>query len=217
MMGGLSWFACRLLVTWQKVAPFFVLLSLRSRWGLLFLVFGGVSAFLGGLIGVGQVQFRFLMAYSSIRHWGWITSVACFSSVGGIMYFLFYCGLTLCVFYFLSCCGVWRLNHVFGLGFGFVVIGFLSLAGLPPLSGFVPKWLALQVLLSNSVLLVLGFLIAGSIFSLYYYLSFLFVFYVVILENYILGFKKFFRFFVGLRLGFLRLGLPFYEVLFCFL
>jgi len=36
----------------------------------MFLFLGALSSVVGGVLGVGQVQVRLLMAYSSIGHWG---------------------------------------------------------------------------------------------------------------------------------------------------
>jgi len=48
---------------------------------------------------------------------------------------------------------------------------FLSLAGLPPLFGFIPKLLALDKLVYHVTILPLFFLILGSLINLFYYLS----------------------------------------------
>ena len=47
----------------------------------------------------------------------------------------------------------------------------LSLAGLPPLMGFISKWVVLLVSASRTLYPLLGLLILGSVMSLFYYLS----------------------------------------------
>lgn len=69
-MGGLGWFSCGFLVTWQKLAPFLVLLGIGSIFSWLLLLLGCVSSVWGGVMGIGQVQVRILISYSSISHWG---------------------------------------------------------------------------------------------------------------------------------------------------
>jgi NADH:ubiquinone oxidoreductase subunit 2 (subunit N) len=51
-----------------------------------------------------------------------------------------------------------------------VPILLLSLGGLPPLTGFVPKWMSIEIL-SNSNPYILVILIAGAIINLYFYLN----------------------------------------------
>jgi len=60
---------------------------------------------------------------------------------------------------------------VFGFRFE-VILGIilLSLAGIPPLTGFIGKWIGLMVL-SNGKIYVVGFvLLIGSLLNLFYYL-----------------------------------------------
>jgi NADH-quinone oxidoreductase subunit M len=104
-----------------------------------FVFFGCFSSVLGGLMGVGQVQVRILMAYSSISHWGWILGLLGFSVIGSFSYFLFYFFISFLLFYFFGCQGSWRVGGVVGLSGLFLMVGLLSLGGLPPLRGFVPK------------------------------------------------------------------------------
>nr|YP_009648869.1 NADH dehydrogenase subunit 2 [Notospermus geniculatus]QCZ36419.1 NADH dehydrogenase subunit 2 [Notospermus geniculatus] len=178
VMGGLTWFGCGVLVTWQKLAPFLVLLSLCGDFLFLFLLLGGLSSLVGGVLGIGQVQVRLLMGYSSISHWGWVLGTMCFSVLGSVFYYFFYFLVSLAVFFLLGVGGVWRVGFLGGLVGGPLVLGLLSLGGLPPFSGFLPKWVGLQVVLGGGGVFLSFFLVLGSVFSLYFYLSFLFVFFV---------------------------------------
>lgn len=70
VIGGLRWVCCGILITWQKLGPFFVVSSFSFGFFYLLLIFGVLSSLVGGLLGIGQVQVRLLIAYSSIGHWG---------------------------------------------------------------------------------------------------------------------------------------------------
>nr|YP_010146839.1 NADH dehydrogenase subunit 2 [Yininemertes pratensis]QQP01068.1 NADH dehydrogenase subunit 2 [Yininemertes pratensis] len=214
VMGGLSWFGCGALLTWQKLAPFFVVLGLSFPFCFLFLVFGCFSAVVGGLMGVGQVQLRLLMAYSSISHWGWILSLVAFSFLGSLCYYFFYFLLSFFIFYLLSVFGLWRFSQVSGLFSVVLVFGFLSLGGLPPLTGFVPKWLGLQGVIFGGGVFVVGFLLLGSVLGLYYYLNFVFVVFLGCGEGYLKSGFSAYSGVVCVGLGFFCLGLPFYDVVF---
>jgi NADH:ubiquinone oxidoreductase subunit 2 (subunit N) len=72
----------------------------------------------------------------------------------------------------------------------------------------------LQVVSGSCFWFLLGFLILGSVLSLYYYLRFLFIFFVVVRGVYIVDFLKFFRLSIGLGMSFFLLGFPFYECFF---
>ncbi len=68
-MGGVDWLVCGMLVTWQKFAPFFLVIY-SNLFSFFFILVGLFSSILGGLLGIGQVQVRAIIAYSSIGHWG---------------------------------------------------------------------------------------------------------------------------------------------------
>lgn len=62
-----------------------------------------------------------------------------FSLIGAIFYYSLYVFITLFLFYFLGREGIWRRNDVRGFGGLVIMLGFLSLGGLPPFTGFLPK------------------------------------------------------------------------------
>ena len=51
-----------------------------------------------------------------------------------------------------------------------LVLGVLSLGGLPPLTGFLIKFLALECLIQNGKFIKSCFLVGGSLISLFFYL-----------------------------------------------
>lgn len=214
-MGGLSWIGCGFLMTWQKLGPFLVLAVVGGGFLGLFMLVGVLSSVVGGALGVGQVQVRLLMAYSSISHWGWILSILGLSAVGSIVYYLFYFGVSLFLFIMLGMVGAWRVGHVRGACGGFLVMGLLSLGGLPPFTGFVSKWVGLQVVSGARLPLLLGGLVLGSVLRLYFYLRFLFVFFLGGVEGpELTRLRGLPGYLVSGGICFLVMGLPFYELLY---
>nr|AEK84164.1 NADH dehydrogenase subunit 2 [Alcithoe lutea] len=184
VMAGLSWISCLLLATWQKIAPLFLILCLlelnQSYWVVLTLCLASMgSSLMGGLGGMNQTQIRALLAYSSIGHLGWIIFAAVHSEWVMKTYFSIYIMISLCVFmsmWYTNSGMMKNLDNLKNYGFAqlSVTLLLLSLGGLPPLLGFVSKWLVVMVGVSNSVLLFLFVLIMGSLMSLFYYLSLFF-------------------------------------------
>nr|UGY86765.1 NADH dehydrogenase subunit 2 [Lamellomphalus manusensis] len=183
---GLSWLSNLLLFTWQKIAPLFLLFSMFCLWSGSFLstaimLFASGSSIVGGIGGINQTQLRALLAYSSIAHMGWMIFCCCLSESSMKIYFGVYFFITLCIFL-----SVWEseMNLVFqafSSFFGknlmlrfFIIILLLSLGGIPPLLGFVPKWVVLSLTSSTDMIFILIFLILGSLMSLFYYLSLMF-------------------------------------------
>lgn len=179
VISSISWISCFILTTWQKLAPlcaisFFLIQKLSST----FLVFvGRVNAIIGGIIGLNQSKMRRIMAYSSIGHIGWMLRLASINlPLSTIVYFFTYCILILPLFFIFNLLNIYStlsINKVILVGptlIFIVSILFLSLGGLPPLTGFVPKLITIFLLMSISSVFIL-FLILGSILNLYFYLN----------------------------------------------
>nr|ARQ20658.1 NADH dehydrogenase subunit 2 [Nacella clypeater] len=175
---GTSWFSCFFLLTWQKLAPFFILLSVGvsffsvGYW--LMSIFAVFSSLFGGIGGIGETYLRSILAYSSIGHSGWMLYSGLLGFSTFCVYFFIYFFISACLFVILSFSGSKNMGYVGcfskSLVFKFSMMGILlSLGGMPPLLGFFGKWVVLSNgMMSGGALPIL--LILGSLLSLYYYL-----------------------------------------------
>jgi NADH-ubiquinone oxidoreductase chain 2 len=179
VMSSVSWINCLLLATWQKFAPLFILAYLLKPVSQQLIYFIAVAnALTGGLIGLNQSNLRTLMAYSSITHIAWILSPLCINCPClTSIYFLLYCFLTIPIF------TTFALNHqstpnqlinLHPLVLISTSILLLSLAGVPPLTGFFPKWILIQWLTWKYYAALLIFILLGSFINLYFYLTLIF-------------------------------------------
>nr|YP_010891501.1 NADH dehydrogenase subunit 2 [Alviniconcha kojimai]WJK73024.1 NADH dehydrogenase subunit 2 [Alviniconcha kojimai] len=201
VMAGLPWLSCLLLATWQKVAPLFLMVSLFevsfTTW--LFLTFcliASGSSLLGGVGGMNQTQIRALLAYSSIGHLGWIVYAGLHSSWAMGFYFGAYVLISLCLF---SALWLSDLSYsktlakvsLYSYPIFLVIMMLLSLGGLPPLLGFISKWLVISTGVQSSLSIFIFLLILGSLMSLFYYLSLFFSLFLMFLKsNQMNTFKK---------------------------
>lgn len=179
VIASISWISCLVLTTWQKLAPlcaisFFLLPKLNSP----FLIFvGSINAIIGGMIGLNQSKIRRILAYSSIGHIGWILRLSSiFMPVSSILYFIIYRVLILPIFFIMAILNIYRSNNLrktilISPFLVFVVCTlFLSLGGLPPFTGFIPKIIAIFLLVNvNSIFILI--LILGSLLNLCFYLN----------------------------------------------
>ena len=178
VMAGASWSTCFLLSTWQKLGPLFLLCFIFQYSYILFL-FSPLTALVGGISGLNQSKLRCLIAYSSLVHLGWIIAL---SYVGHplltILYFIIYVVVAsplFISFYYTGLSFISFSSSAFAMSPLFIriiSILLLSLRGIPPLTGFIPKWISISVLWQSPS--TLSILIISSLIRTFYYLRLMF-------------------------------------------
>nr|YP_010545682.1 NADH dehydrogenase subunit 2 [Mopalia retifera]UYG48478.1 NADH dehydrogenase subunit 2 [Mopalia retifera] len=176
VVAGLSWFSNFLLLTWQKVAPLFMICCFLNLSTYLLMSLVIMSSLFGGIGGVNQTSLRALIAYSSVLHMGWMLAGASIGWSACFIYFFFYCLILVFIVFLMNMeesLSMNQFSNIFLWKFrsrNYLVLMLLSLGGMPPLLGFFSKWLILMGLLSFNNVVIGGILVLGSMVSLYYYL-----------------------------------------------
>nr|QIZ12668.1 NADH dehydrogenase subunit 2 [Acanthopleura echinata] len=173
---GLSWMCNMLLMTWQKVAPLFLIcfFFFISFPQVLLLVL--MSSFFGGVGGINQTSIRSLLAYSSILHNGWMLAASLISTEVVLVYFLLYSFILISVLFLFLTEEIKNNMQFFSIFLwkdfsrSYLSLMILSLGGMPPLLGFFSKWLVVSKLVLSQFVLIPFILILGAMISLYYYL-----------------------------------------------
>nr|FAA04221.1 TPA: NADH dehydrogenase subunit 2 [Lumbriculus variegatus] len=175
VMASINWTSSLILSTWQKIAPITLIsMILTYNSQQTFALIAGMNSLIGGIMGMNQTNLRKLLAYSSINHMGWMMSMLYINMpMFCMMYFSLYVMLVLPIFYILICSSTMKqssnmLNKSKELQLTMIIL-LLSLAGLPPLTGFLPK-LCVMILLMDFNTPLLMVLILGSLMTLYFYL-----------------------------------------------
>nr|WKU84105.1 NADH dehydrogenase subunit 2 [Pterallastes thoracicus] len=174
VMEGLNWMNSLILMTWQKIAPLMLISYLMIK----FLLFWSIilSIIIGSLSGLNQTSLRKLMTFSSINHLGWMLMSMYSNESLWITYFLFYTFLSFNLIFLFNMFKLFHINQLFSL-FMFnktlkfsLFLNLLSLGGLPPFLGFIPKWLTIQYLTFNNQLFMLTVMIIMTLITLFFYL-----------------------------------------------
>nr|YP_010388304.1 NADH dehydrogenase subunit 2 [Blaesoxipha lapidosa]UPO69333.1 NADH dehydrogenase subunit 2 [Blaesoxipha lapidosa] len=174
VMEGLSWLNTLILMTWQKIAPLMLISYVIFKPLIIISIIA--SSMIGALSGLNQTSLRKLMAYSSINHLGWMLAAMYDSNILWMTYFMFYSFLTFTVIFMFNLFKTSHINQLFTLTFHsknmkfFLFFNLLSLGGLPPFLGFLPKWLVIQSLTINDQLFLLTFIMLMTLITLYFYI-----------------------------------------------
>nr|AAP94536.1 NADH dehydrogenase subunit II [Anolis cybotes] len=174
---GSTMFSALIIMTWQKLAPMsLIYLTSNNLSTTTLLTMGLFSTIIGGWAGLNQTQTRKIMAYSSIAHLGWMASIASIMTNILIMNLIIYLLLTMAVFFSLiitksktiqDTSTTWTSSpHLVIL----MMLALLSLGGLPPLTGFIPKWLILEQLTTQNLIPLALFMAMAALLSLFFYL-----------------------------------------------
>nr|YP_010166660.1 NADH dehydrogenase subunit 2 [Lioporeus pilatei]QRV62751.1 NADH dehydrogenase subunit 2 [Lioporeus pilatei] len=174
IMEGLSWMNSLLLMTWQKIAPM-IILSYMIKSNMYIPMIIMMSSFIGSIGGLNQISLRKILAYSSINHIGWMLSSFLINETLWLMYFLIYSFINLSIILTFNKLNIFLLKNLFSsmnnnymMKF-FTFMNLLSLGGLPPFLGFLPKWLIIQNLSFKFFFLNL-FMIMMTLITLFFYI-----------------------------------------------
>nr|QXM26962.1 NADH dehydrogenase subunit II [Colaptes campestris] len=177
VLQGSSLITALLLSTVMKLPPIAILLltsnSLNPH---LLTLMAIMSTAVGGWMGLNQTQIRKILAFSSISHLGWMTAITIYAPKLTFLTFLLYTLLTSAIFLSLDTSNTTKLSTLMSAWTKTPVLNatlmltLLSLAGLPPFTGFLPKWLIAQELTKQEMAPMALTIALLSLLSLFFYL-----------------------------------------------
>nr|FAA04233.1 TPA: NADH dehydrogenase subunit 2 [Triannulata magna] len=176
VMKSSNWVSCTMLMTWQKIAPLLIITKFMIQTNKMMFIVSMMNIIVGGMFGMNQTDLRSLLAYSSVAHLGWMFMLLNFSFFMYTWeYFLLYLMIIMPMSMILLMANMKTNNDMFNMNKMnttlklLFMLFILSLAGLPPLSGFLLKLIALypisMISLNTAIMMVLI-----SMMSLYMYL-----------------------------------------------
>nr|AFI23487.1 NADH dehydrogenase subunit 2 [Peloridium hammoniorum] len=173
IMENLGWLNCFIILTLQKLGPLLILSQLMYSGFYFYYIC--MNLIVGALGSLNQSSLRKLLAYSSINHLGWILLGMTEGMNCWFIYFLVYTLTNLSLIMILYSVNVFYLHQCF---YSFMKpiqkinlsINFLSLGGMPPFIGFLPKWMILEELFNTQYSFLLILLIWSSLMSIFFYL-----------------------------------------------
>nr|YP_009378934.1 NADH dehydrogenase subunit 2 [Acrossocheilus spinifer]ARI43795.1 NADH dehydrogenase subunit 2 [Acrossocheilus spinifer] len=177
VLQGLDLLTGLILSTWQKLAPFALIVQTAHNIDPLLLTLLGItSTLVGGWGGLNQTQLRKILAYSSIAHMGWMVIVIQYAPQLTLLALGTYIIMTSATFMTLKMSMTTKINTLATTWSksptlaSMTALVLLSLGGLPPLTGFMPKWMILQELTKQDLPTIATMMALTALISLYFYL-----------------------------------------------
>nr|YP_010691237.1 NADH dehydrogenase subunit 2 [Stercorarius longicaudus]WBU93455.1 NADH dehydrogenase subunit 2 [Stercorarius longicaudus] len=177
VLQGSSLTTALLLSTVMKFPPITILfMTSHSLNPTLLTTMALASAALGGWMGLNQTQVRKILAFSSISHLGWMMIIIIYNPKLTLLTFYLYSLMTTTVFLTLNTTKTMTLSTMMiswtkaPMLNATLMLTLLSLAGLPPLTGFLPKWLTIQELTNQEMTAVATIISMLSLLGLFFYL-----------------------------------------------
>nr|YP_009654849.1 NADH dehydrogenase subunit 2 [Plautia fimbriata]QCI09417.1 NADH dehydrogenase subunit 2 [Plautia fimbriata] len=173
MLSKMSWNNCMLLMTWQKIAPL-TMISNMNNMSLMMNMSIIWSIGIGSIGGINQSSLRKMMGYSSINHLGWMLAINKSMNLW-IMYLIIYMILTIMVCKLFNKYKMFFINQISTLNMTNsekinMFIMMMSMGGLPPFIGFLPKWITIQSMVDNKEFMLMFIMIMFSLVTLLYYI-----------------------------------------------
>nr|QOY44648.1 NADH dehydrogenase subunit 2 [Ellobius lutescens] len=165
-----------ILLTWQKVAPLSILMQYHELINHQVLILSAItSVLIGAWNGLNQTQTRKIMAYSSIAHMGWMIAVLPYNPSLTTLNLLIYIITTIPLFMifhthsFTSIASTSLMWNKMPMAIPTFSLILLSMGGLPPLTGFLPKWAIITELLKNNNLILATLMAMTALINLFFY------------------------------------------------
>lgn len=170
---GLSWPTLLILLRPQKLGPL-TLISNVVAYKPLLVIFIILRAILGRLGGLSQPSLKKILAYSSIAHMGWVLSAMLLNSNIWFNYFIIYRVILSAISIIFKISNFSKLSHIYLNNTSstqiITTIRIMSLAGLPPFSGFLGKLIVILELSHSNFNFILIPILLGTLIRLFFYL-----------------------------------------------
>nr|WDR45861.1 NADH dehydrogenase subunit 2 [Lasiopodomys gregalis]WDR46590.1 NADH dehydrogenase subunit 2 [Lasiopodomys gregalis]WDR46603.1 NADH dehydrogenase subunit 2 [Lasiopodomys gregalis]WDR46616.1 NADH dehydrogenase subunit 2 [Lasiopodomys gregalis] len=166
-----------ILLTWQKIAPLSILSQYYELINPNLLILSAlISVLIGAWNGLNQTQTRKILAYSSIAHMGWMISILPYNPSLTALNLLVYIIMTIPMFFifsthsFTSISSMSLMWNKMPMALPMISLILMSTGGLPPLTGFLPKWAIITELMKNNNLSLASLMAMTALINLFFYM-----------------------------------------------
>nr|AUW38587.1 NADH dehydrogenase subunit 2 [Hyperoncus lateritius] len=173
MITKMNWINSTILMTWQKIAPLMMINNMNNNSKIMYLSIM-MSVIIGAMGGLNQMSLRKMMGYSSINHLGWMLSLSKIKN-NWMNYLMIYTLMITMLCWMFHQHNIIHINQMNNMNMTMIekmtyFTSMMSLGGLPPFLGFMPKWMVIQTLISDKLFIMIMIMVMCSLISLFYYM-----------------------------------------------
>nr|UPL65920.1 NADH dehydrogenase subunit 2 [Helopeltis sp.] len=175
VMMNLSWNMCFILMTWQKMAPMSIisLILMKTKFTMIIIM---TSTIMGSIMGLIHTSIKKIMTYSSISHLSWMMATELMFKKSWIMYMMMYMMIMFMMINLLKKNNIMYINQMFFSNISTpekinITLMMLSMGGLPPMLGFLPKWMTINYMISSNEMFMTLIMIMCALVTMIYYLK----------------------------------------------
>nr|WOW99152.1 NADH dehydrogenase subunit 2 [Tropiduchidae sp. 2 WQW-2023a] len=172
IMQSMTWKTCMMFTTWQKLAPTMLTSQILSMKTIMIPMC--LSMLIPPISAMNQSSTKKILAYSSISNSPWMVSAALMSKKEFLLFFSSYSILNILTMKILMNNNLMFLNQIKTNDKKTkteILINFISMSGIPPFTGFLPKWLIMNFFIEKSMIILPTCMILSSIVSSFVYLN----------------------------------------------
>nr|WOW98944.1 NADH dehydrogenase subunit 2 [Borysthenes sp. 1 WQW-2023a] len=170
IMSKLNWNKCIMLISIMKIPPMLMCSSISSVKTMIPVI--SLSMIIGSIEGLKQTTLKKILAFSAISNSAWMLMAFMLSKITATVFTSIYTMINVSLIVTTKKLSLIQINQVSmktkkeKLS---MTLNMMSMAGLPPLMGFFPKWIILSEMMTLSKLLS-SIMISTSIISMYFYM-----------------------------------------------
>lgn len=175
IVDGLRYQCNFILLSIMKISPLTLIRYLNYNLNILIIL----SLIVGSIFGLNQSSIRKILSFSSIYNLSFIISSISYNSIW-LRYLFIYSIMLFCVISFFSKFNINYINQVIINEISIMIkisiwVVLLSMAGLPPMLGFVIKLIIFEFLISHNEIIILTLIIVTSILINFYYMRLMYL------------------------------------------
>nr|BCR02905.1 NADH dehydrogenase subunit 2 [Riccardoella tokyoensis] len=168
--------------SWQKIAPIFLLMKFNNLSMMMIMLM--INAMIMTMLQFNMKMMKMLLIYSSMIHSSWMLMPIKFNSMNSMMYLIIYSMILMTLIMAMKKMNMWIFSMYFNNSFFTMMVMILSLAGIPPLTGFLLKWIMFNSLIEfyNNPMMLTTIMITLTM-NFYIYSKFIFMNMFLIMNN----------------------------------